>query len=274
MLSYKDGLVSVILPFYKAGKWAGSIAKSIDIQKGEVEVELFVIDDGLGEGLDSLVEELRKLGIPYNVISTSGRCGPGYSRNLGLEKSQGRYVAFLDADDAWPSGYLKKSIDKIHDDFASLTYVATKYYDEDGRYINCSSPPKALSFSELIQTCPVSLPGVVIDRYKTGRFEFNITGHEDYQLWLEFSSKGHSLVLVEDAHVKVTRAAKSASSNKFKAVSWQWNAIKKYSNSRFILRVVFIFVYLVNAVLKRKCKLYKPVYLPLNIAASLKKEDA
>jgi hypothetical protein len=128
--------------------------------------------------------------------------------------------------------------------------------------VNQSLLPTKISFKHILQTCPISLPGVVLDRNKIGDFRFNERGHEDYQLWLMLLSSGHEFQCINDLPVYITRVQNSFSANKIKAVQWQWLALRDYSGSSLVTRSIFMVVYFINAVLKRKQKKYRPKYLP------------
>src|SRR5438034_165758 len=59
--------------------------------------ELIVVDDG---STDMTASELTKAGFELRLISQR-RKGVSAARNLGVQNSQGKYLAFLDSDDLW-----------------------------------------------------------------------------------------------------------------------------------------------------------------------------
>lgn len=91
--------ISVIIPVYNAERF---IAKALDscLQFAEVK-EIIVIDDAYN---DKAMEIVRKYSaihplIKYYSHPDRENRGAGASRNLGIEKATGDYIAFLDADD-------------------------------------------------------------------------------------------------------------------------------------------------------------------------------
>lgn len=46
--------------------------------------------------------------------------GAGAARNLGLAKTHGEYIMFLDADDLFPSDYVGKMVSAIEDNNADM----------------------------------------------------------------------------------------------------------------------------------------------------------
>ena len=103
-----EPLVSVIIPAYNC---AGMISRAIDsalIQK--VPLEIIVIDDGSRDDLDRVMEAYRD-NPALSYVKNEKNMGASGSRNRGVAMAKGSYVAFLDADDYWAEGKLKKQLE-------------------------------------------------------------------------------------------------------------------------------------------------------------------
>ncbi len=91
-----DGpLVSVVMAMYNARAY---VAEAVDsaLRQDYAHFELIVVDDGSTDGSHQIVERYRDPRI--RLIRTENR-GLSAARNLGLARSQGGYVTFLDSDD-------------------------------------------------------------------------------------------------------------------------------------------------------------------------------
>lgn len=89
--------VSVVLPTYNRSY---AIRATIDSVLAQTlsDFELLVVDDG---STDDTVEVVRSYA-DSRILCVSGRNGGGAaSRNAGLARARGKYVAFLDHDDRW-----------------------------------------------------------------------------------------------------------------------------------------------------------------------------
>lgn len=92
----KPTLISCIVPVFNGERYIGEALDSILAQTYR-RLEIIVADDGSTDGTASVVADYGKQ-IRFLQQPTTG---PPATRNLGLRKAQGEFVAFLDADDLW-----------------------------------------------------------------------------------------------------------------------------------------------------------------------------
>lgn len=92
-------LISIIIPAYNAERFIGRTLRSA-LKQTFGDIEVIVINDGSTDNTRLIVEEMALKDNRVRVFNTVNR-GVAMARNLGIEKAQGSYVAFLDADDLW-----------------------------------------------------------------------------------------------------------------------------------------------------------------------------
>ena len=91
-----EPIVSVIMPAYHC---EATIAKAIEsVLKQQVALELIIINDCSGEGLDQVMESYADNPVIF-YVKNEKNMGAAQSRNRGVAMARGTYVAFLDADD-------------------------------------------------------------------------------------------------------------------------------------------------------------------------------
>jgi glycosyltransferase involved in cell wall biosynthesis len=92
--SYNEQLlsISVIIPVYNASSFLRACLERL-ARSTELPYECLVVDDG---STDDSVEVARRFGV--SVLSTGGRRGPAYARNLGAKAATGTILFFIDAD--------------------------------------------------------------------------------------------------------------------------------------------------------------------------------
>jgi glycosyltransferase involved in cell wall biosynthesis len=107
-------LFSVIVPFYNS---ATTIAQTLEslLNQTNPHFEAILVNDGSTDNSLNLARELTGKDSRFSII-TSTNFGPGYARNLALDRAQGDYIVFLDADDYVPTTF-----------FSALTKLTSNY---------------------------------------------------------------------------------------------------------------------------------------------------
>ena len=106
-----DFCIHVIIPVYNCKDYLEEAVNSVLKQEYE-RIEILLIDDGSKDGSSALCDKLAKNSDKITVIHQENK-GVSSARNTGidyiLQKYQnhwdGRYIAFLDADDAWANDF-------------------------------------------------------------------------------------------------------------------------------------------------------------------------
>ncbi|WP_269457236.1 bifunctional glycosyltransferase/CDP-glycerol:glycerophosphate glycerophosphotransferase [Paraoerskovia marina] len=96
-----------MMPCYNASAHVESAVRSI-LNQSHRNVELIVVDDASTDKSREILTELAHRDVRIRLIANSTRRGPGFSRNIGIQRSTGTYLAFCDADDkVLPNAYTK-----------------------------------------------------------------------------------------------------------------------------------------------------------------------
>jgi len=94
-------LVSIILPLYNGKRFIAASSKSV-LAQAYSPIELLVIDDGSIDGGSNLLPS-----DPRIKLFRRQNAGVAASRNFGISKARGSYLAFIDQDDYWYPDKLK-----------------------------------------------------------------------------------------------------------------------------------------------------------------------
>ncbi len=112
MSSVTRPTTSVVLPVKDGERFVLEALASVQGQNAETNLEMIVIDDGSS---DRTAETIREAFPQVTIIRTEG-LGPSGARNLGLNRSTGEFVGFIDHDDLWPAGKLKRQLADLQQD--------------------------------------------------------------------------------------------------------------------------------------------------------------
>ena len=117
-------LISIIVPIYNASSMLEKCVSTI-INQTYKNIEILLIDDGSTDDSLVIAKELESKDNRIKVFSQLN-LGVSAARNLGIEKSKGEYVGFVDSDD-WidKDMYLEmyKSIKKNNSDLTLCNFI-------------------------------------------------------------------------------------------------------------------------------------------------------
>lgn len=184
--------VSVIIPTFNCAKYILNTIDSVLVQTYS-DIEIIVIDDG---SLDKTKEVLKKY---YNKIRYlyQANSGPAAARNLGIRKSHGTYIAFLDADDVFMPEKIERQVRCLEENTSlGLVYCDACTSYEDGTKIgSINAERRAYSghvFDKLFLDCFILTPTVMIRKEcfnKIGYFNECLKRSEDYEFYLRIAKE-------------------------------------------------------------------------------------
>jgi len=103
-------LVSVIIPTYnRAHLIEGAIASVL--RQEYRPLEIIVVDDGSTDNTSDLMAGK----YPHLLYVRQANSGPSVARNQGVRLSSGEIIMFLDSDDEWLPGKVKRQVDLLRD---------------------------------------------------------------------------------------------------------------------------------------------------------------
>ncbi|MBQ3594893.1 MAG: glycosyltransferase [Bacteroidales bacterium] len=101
--------LSIVIPFYNAEGCLNRMLESICRSETRYEYEVVLVDDGSTDNSISVAKRFvaEHPNISYYRIRHSG---VSCARNIGISKSSGRYICFVDADDCISPYYIEKML--------------------------------------------------------------------------------------------------------------------------------------------------------------------
>ena len=122
-------LVSIMMPAYNAAPYIGQAIESALAQTFS-DWELIIVDDGSTDGTGDIAA---RYGDPRICVLSQTNAGESAARNRALAAMNGKYVAFLDADDLFLSDHLRLTVGRLESDHhLGGVYTNGLHCDETG----------------------------------------------------------------------------------------------------------------------------------------------
>ncbi len=186
--------VSVVIPCFRCGT---TIARAVDSVASQtlVPAELILVDDGSGDGTAHVLRQLQsKYGSEWiRIIELTSNMGPSAARNAGWEVATGKYVAFLDADDAWHPEklYRQHALMENCPDIALSGHAARRLgADETPGQLPVAEGFKGICKVALLLSNRFITPSVMLRRDLSIRFNPDRHYMEDHLLWMQIAYAG------------------------------------------------------------------------------------
>ncbi len=129
--------VSVVMPVYGPPEgFQEAVASVLDQEPGE----LLIIDDASPRPLPNLKSEK----VPITIRRLETNSGPAAARNAGIGLATRPWLAFLDSDDVWPAGSLRRQLDRLQESGADLVLGRATVVDVMGKEVPPENQPEFL----------------------------------------------------------------------------------------------------------------------------------
>ena len=209
-------LVSVVMPVHNGEKYIKDAVESVFAQN--VPLELLVIDDGSSDNTEKVLAAYKGRE-DFRYLRNEKNIGAAGSRNKGVRHAKGTYIAFLDADDWWEKGKLKKQIGLLKKTGYVLCSTGRELVKPDGTSTGKYIPVKeTITYGELLKHNSINCSSVVVKRAVIKEFPMaHDDSHEDYITWLMILKKYHYAAGINEPLLKYRLSEGGKSRNKWKS---------------------------------------------------------
>lgn len=138
--------VSIIIPMYNSEKNVKRCLESVLRQTYE-NIEVICVNDGSTDKTVNEVEKVRKNDSRIVLINKKNG-GVSSARNCGIENATGKFVQFLDADDALEMNATKKMVDMMNANSLDLVMCGFHGFNKS---IERSNPKEIVNLKELAE---------------------------------------------------------------------------------------------------------------------------
>ncbi|MDO6548920.1 glycosyltransferase family 2 protein [Pseudoalteromonas carrageenovora] len=263
--------VTVIIPFYST--IPGLLIKAVQsaLQQTIKNIQVVVVDDCSPLEAQSELESINDTRLL--IIRNKNNLHGGLSRNVGVNKAESQFVAFLDYDDIWYSEKLEKqlSLYKLKSkELSPDVVIYSKCKIIDGTR-NMVRPIRAIEQNEtvgeyLFQAQDIiQTSGILLPTYLAKKAPFHdLKRHQDYQFCLSLEECGAKFVLLDEIMYEFVQIPKLNDYN----FSLKWLDIYKHLLSESAKNGFYYLVVLRSMISHRHYK--KALYFSYNKRLLLK----
>lgn len=149
-MSESQADISVIVPCYNAGRYLSVCLESLKAQREPV-LQMILIDDGSTDATGAMLDAFARTEPRARVIHTENG-GVSAARNRGLALATGRYIAFVDADDALEENSLRTLYRHAASTGAQIVSANHTLFDmEKGQRVPVDLPPVAQESEQIVR---------------------------------------------------------------------------------------------------------------------------
>ena len=192
-------LVSVIIPYYRKRNFVKETLISVINQNYE-NLEVLVIYDDTNLNDFEFLKKISKIDNRIKIIKNLERLGSGFSRNVGIENANGKYIAFLDADDTWSPDKLESQISFMKKNDYKVTHTSYYIMNEKKKIIGQRKARDLLSINDILKSCDIGLSTVIIEKniIAHNKIKFpKLKTKEDFVFWLMLFKKNYKFYALD-----------------------------------------------------------------------------
>jgi len=249
--------VTIIIPYKNNLEYLFIALKSIFKQSYKNFKILIVYDDEDKSDLFKIKKFFKnnffKRKISYKIIVNKYSLGAGYARNVGIKKSNTKYLAFLDSDDIWDKNKLNIQINFMEKNNILFSHTSYHVINSNNKIISSRSARKEMIFNDLIKSCDIGLSTVIVSSSLLSKDKLmfpRIKTKEDYVLWLQIVKK---IKTIRGLNIKLTyyrKTKNSLSSNKLLSLINGYKVYRNYMNYGLIKSLIYLFILSINSLKK------------------------
>lgn len=242
------------MPCFNSERYLDEAIRSVVMQEFR-DWELIICDDGSNDNSKQIAESWAQGDLRIKVLENRFEKGAAGARNSCLDIAQGRYIAFLDADDVWSPKKLEKQIQHMQKTGSCFSVTHYDVMDESGRIRHEVMTPKAITFSLMMYSNFIPCLTAVYDSLALGKVpQPNIKKRNDYALWLTlFRNIGcDKATSVPENLASYRQNNYGLSSSGRDALFFYFICLRKYAGRALLPSLYFSFIYLAIVLIKKQ----------------------
>ena len=250
----KEHLVSIITPCYNSERYISDTINAV-LNQTYQNWEMIIIDDCSTDKSLEIIKFFSKSDNRIRYIEMNKNMGAGHARNKGIKLARGKFYAFLDSDDLWCFNKLESQIRFMIDKEITFSYTAYNFITENNQILNKYVKAKyKINYFDLLKSNNIGCLTVIYDAEKINKnqkiYMSTIRSRQDLSLWLKILKNINYAYGLDEILSTYRIRTKSISSNKIKAIYYQWKLYRNIEKFSFTKSIYFLIFYLYFGTIK------------------------
>ena len=240
-------LVSVIIPYHKKKNFIKETINSIKNQTYK-NLEIIIIYDDEDYSDLEYIKKIMKSDRRIKLIVNKKILGAGKSRNLGIKKAKGTYLAFLDADDLWKKNKIQSQLSYMYQNKFDVSHTTYEILKKNQKYKKLMHARTFKNYQELLPSCDIGLSTVILKRRViTKKCKFSeLKTKEDFVLWLLILKKNIPIGGYDKNLMTWRKLDNSLSSSIIQKFKDGFRVYNEYMKFNFLKSIFYLLILSVN----------------------------
>ena len=236
-------LVTVIIPYFKKKEFILDTLNTV-IKQTYKNLEIILIYDDTDLSDLNYLKKIAKSDNRIKIFKNSNNLGAGLSRNEGIKKSLGEYIAFLDADDLWHKEKISKQIYFMKQNYSTISHTSYSIINDKTKQIASIRHAKNFNHvNELLKSCDIGLSTVMLKKniLLDNNIKFpNLKTKEDFVFWLKLLIHKNKIFALKENLMTWRKSKNSLSSNILQKIIDGYKVYNIYMEFNFIKSTYYL----------------------------------
>ena len=240
-------LVSVIIPYHRKIKFIKKTINSIKNQTYK-NLEIIIIYDDEDYSDLKYIKKIKRSDSRIKLILNKNILGAGESRNLGIKKARGKYIAFLDADDLWKKNKIQSQLLYMHKNKFDVCHTTYEIFRKNNKKRKLMIARTFKNYRQLLPSCDIGLSTIILKKNiitKNCKFS-KLKTKEDFVLWLLILKKNITIGGFDKNLTTWRKLDNSLSSSIIQILKDGFKVYNQYMKFNFFKSIFYLLILSIN----------------------------
>ena len=240
-------LVSVIIPYHRKIKFIKKTINSIKNQTYK-NLEIIIIYDDEDYSDLKYIKKITRSDTRIKLILNKNILGAGQSRNLGIKKAKGKYIAFLDADDLWKKNKIQSQLLYMHKNKFDVCHTTYEIFRKNNKKRKLMIARTFKNYRQLLPSCDIGLSTIILKKNiitKNCKFS-KLKTKEDFVLWLLILKKNITIGGFDKNLTTWRKLDNSLSSSIIQKLKDGFKVYNQYMKFNFFKSIFYLLILSIN----------------------------